>query len=79
METRTARGRVAAEVRASISRAGLRASDVATKTGINDSTLSRKLLGKASFSVDELDKIASALEIEMRTFFPPRVRQEEAA
>lgn len=63
---------VAAEVRASIARAGVNAKTVAMESGIPTSTLYRRLNGESSFSVDELLAIAAVLGVEVRSFLPAR-------
>lgn len=61
---------VAAEVRAAIARAGLTQSEVARRADIAANTLSAKIRGIRGFSVDELIRIAHALDIEPSSLIP---------
>ncbi|WP_100514281.1 helix-turn-helix domain-containing protein [Mycobacteroides abscessus] len=64
---------VAAEVRAEMARQGIVLNKLAAAAGITNATLSRRLKARTpheSFTVDELDNIARALNIPVRNLFP---------
>lgn len=65
--------RVAAEVRAAMARSRERQSDVATATGISQPSLSRRLAAKASFTVDELERLARHFGLTIGAFVEPAV------
>lgn len=71
MHTKPAREYVAAETRAALARDGRTATQLATDTGISKSSLSKKLRGQVSFSVEELVSVAVALSIDPGTLVPP--------
>ena len=48
---------------------------LAEKMGFTQSQLSKRLLGKIAFSVDEVHKIAGILEIPVATLLPSEVTQ----
>lgn len=66
---------VAAEVRAWIGRRGLAQKDICERTGITPSSLSRKLKAKQPFNIDELDRVAGALDVPISAFFPDTERE----
>lgn len=68
--TPNTRSAVAAEVRASLGRAGRSAAWLAQSAGISRAALSRKLRGDVSFTVEELVLVALALGVEPDTFLP---------
>lgn len=78
MNTNQNREEVAAEVRAAVARKGWQQADLARATGLNKSSLSRKLRGEVSIYVDELVLIAIALDIDPGDLLP-RVPQTAAA
>lgn len=59
--------RVAANVRAEMGRRALSQSALAERIGCTQQSLSRRLTGRTSFSVSELDRIADALQVSVKT------------
>jgi hypothetical protein len=57
------RGAVAAEVRAELARQQLPARILSERSDIALTTLRRRLSGKSAFNLDELSRIAAALEV----------------
>ena len=55
--------RVAAEVRANMARVRMTQTELAEILGLTQSTVSKRLLGKIAFSVDELDTVAAAFGV----------------
>jgi transcriptional regulator with XRE-family HTH domain len=65
MPKRTATERVAANIRAELARQGISQTDLAASLHKSQPTVSRRLLGRVPFSVDELDIIADLLDVPM--------------
>ncbi|OZC80597.1 hypothetical protein CH274_15620 [Rhodococcus sp. 06-418-5] len=65
----SARGRVAAEVRAEAARAGVSQNRLAQLTGLSQSNLSRKMKALRPFDIDELEAIATVLGVDVASFF----------
>ena len=65
MPKRTAVERVAANIRAELARKGISQADLAATLHKSQPTVSRRLLGRVPFSVDELDIIAGVLGVPM--------------
>ena len=65
MPKRTATERVAANIRAELARQGISQTDLANSLHKSQPTVSRRLLGRVPFSVDELDIIADLLDVPM--------------
>ena len=61
--------RVAAEIRAEIARQGMTQDQLAAKTGISQSSLSRRLTAAYPFSTSEIAAIADALGVPATSFF----------
>ena len=78
MTTKEARDYVAAEARAALARDGRSASQLAADSGIPRSSLSKKLRGLVSFSVEEVLLIARALSIPASALLPAN-RERDAA
>lgn len=64
------RSAVAAEVRAELARAGIRQADLADLAEISPQALSRKLHGKTPITVEELLRIAAALNLNPSDLLP---------
>src|SRR5699024_9218076 len=73
------RAAVAAEVRAAIARDGRTSAEVARAADISRASLSRKMRCQASFTVDELVRIAGALGIEAGGLVASAVGHMQAA
>lgn len=58
---------IAAEVRAEMARKGHKRHELATLFGVSGVTASRMLNGSRSLNVDELDRIAQWLDVEVST------------
>lgn len=69
---------VAAEVRAELGRQGRDASWLAARVGVSDMWVSRRLRAITGFTVDDLLRIAAALDVPPQQFLP-RVAEELAA
>lgn len=78
MTTKEARDYVAAEARAALARDGRTASQLAAASGIPRSSLSKKLRGLVSFSVEEVLLIAAALSIEPGSLLPAQPERAAA-
>jgi DNA-binding Xre family transcriptional regulator len=61
---------VAAQVRVVIAARGIRKKELATPLGITPDQVYRKTSGRVPFSVDELDILASALDVAPWEFIP---------
>lgn len=57
------RERVAEELRAILARRKMTATTLAELTGLTQPYLSRRMTGDVAFNIDDLDKIASVLEV----------------
>ena len=66
----TTREAIAAEVRASLARSAQSALWLAERSGISKTSLSLKLKGQRSFSVEELLAVADALGIDAGALLP---------
>jgi transcriptional regulator with XRE-family HTH domain len=55
---------LAGNIRAEIARRGVTQEELATRIGMARSSLSHRLAGRISFDVDDLSRIAEALEVE---------------
>jgi hypothetical protein len=69
----------AGEVRALLGRNRQSISDLSASTGIPLSTLNRRLLVKAPFTIDELDLIASHFGVPMSSLLSAPLRSEVAS
>ena len=70
MSTTDTRAAVAAEVRAAIARSGRSDAEVASAAGIHRATISRRLRGETSFTVEELVALAVALDVSVADLLP---------
>ena len=68
--TPNTRETIAAEVRASLARSGQPASWLSERSGISKTSLSLKLKGQRSFSVEELLVVADVLGIDAGALLP---------
>lgn len=67
------RSAIAGEVRAAVARAGVSARSLAIEVEMSPASLSRKLRGDVSFSVEELIAIANHLGISITALIPRTV------
>ncbi|GGK89547.1 hypothetical protein GCM10012284_24340 [Mangrovihabitans endophyticus] len=69
-----ARGRlrehVAEEIRVLLARKRMSGSELARRTGIKQSTMSRRMTGETAFDMDDLEAIAAVLEVEVADLLP---------
>lgn len=63
MEQTTAE-RIGANIRAEMARAGMSQTSLAAVLGISQPAVSKRLLGKQAFDVDELTRVADALGLD---------------
>lgn len=70
------RSAIAGEVRAAVAREGVSARSLAREVEMSPASLSRKLRGDVSFSVEELIAIANFLDVSVTSLIP---RAESAA
>ena len=70
MDTSTASHRVALAVREQLRKSGKTQLDVVDATGIPRTTLNRRMTGNSPFTVNELDLIASFLDVSVSTLLP---------
>lgn len=61
---------IAEEVRALLGRRKLNASELARRLGVSQPYISRRLTGDTAFDVDDLEKIAQILNVEVADLFP---------
>lgn len=57
--------RVGANVRAEMTRAGISQTELAAVLGVSQPALSKRLLGKQVFDVEELTRVAEALRLDV--------------
>lgn len=67
------REHVAEEIRVLLARKRISAAELARRTGIKQSTMSRRMTGETAFDMDDLELIAEALEVEVTDLMPKRV------
>lgn len=79
METPTYAAAVAAEVRASLGRAGSTQAQLALAAGMSKASLSRKLAGKQAFAADELLDMAPILNARASDWLAAAEARLEAA
>ncbi len=65
MPTVTHSMRVARNVRAEMVRAAVNQTDIAVQLGISQQSISRRLSGRTSFTIDELAAIATILNVRL--------------
>lgn len=70
----TLNARVAEELRATLARRRLSASELARMTGMTQRAVSRRLTGEKTIDVDDLEVIARALDMEVADLLPTRAR-----
>lgn len=77
-QTTPPRGRlrehVAEELRVLLARRKMSGAELARRTGIKQSTMSRRMTGETAFDMDDLEVIASVLDIQVSDLFPSRDR-----
>lgn len=66
----TFQGRVARSVAEAIESSGVTVVWLCEKSGIPRTTMTRRLAGNSSFTVDELDRVANALRVPVETLTP---------
>lgn len=66
------RDHVSEELRALFARRRLSASQVARELGWKQMYLSRRMTGATAFDVDDLEKLAGYLDVDVRDLFPGR-------
>lgn len=62
MRTETTTRRVAANLRAELARQGMTQDDLAAALGVSQQAISRRLLGRGSLTVDDLEALARVLD-----------------
>lgn len=68
------REHVAEEIRVLLARKRISASELARRTGIKQSTMSRRMTGETAFDMDDLEVIAAVLEVEVSELLPQGAR-----
>ena len=71
--TATLTALVAAEIRAWMGRLNVRQSELARRMGESDQWMSMRLKGRTPIDLNELQRIATALELTVADLMPPRV------
>ncbi|MFC7275274.1 helix-turn-helix domain-containing protein [Paractinoplanes rhizophilus] len=71
---RRLREHVAEELRVVLARRKMSGAELARRTGIKQSTMSRRMTGETAFDMDDLEAIASVLDIHVGDLFPHRER-----
>lgn len=73
------RVRTAEEIRVLLARRRMSASELARRTGMTQPYMSRRLTGEIAFDVDDLDLIATVLEVNVADLLPRSARSEVTA
>jgi transcriptional regulator with XRE-family HTH domain len=77
-ERTPARGRlrehVAEEIRVILARKRMSGAELARRTGIKQSTISRRMTGETAFDMDDLEIIAEVLEVDVADLMPRMAR-----
>lgn len=68
------REHVAEEIRVLLARKRMSAAELARRTGIKQSTISRRMTGETAFDMDDLEVIAEVLEVEVGDLMPKTVK-----
>lgn len=75
-QTTPPRGRlrehVAEEIRVLLARRKMSGAELARRTGIKQSTMSRRMTGETAFDMDDIEAIAAVLDIKVNDLFPER-------
>lgn len=66
----TLRERTAEEIRVLLARRRVSAAQLARQTGMKQSTLARRMTGEIAFDLDDLELIASALNVPVQSLLP---------
>lgn len=64
------REHAAEEIRALLARRRMSAAELARRTGIKQSTISRRMTGETAFDLDDLELIAEVLQVEVVDLLP---------
>ena len=64
------RERVVVAVRVEMARQGITQTRLAELTGLSQAYISRRMTGDTALDIDDLDKIATALQVPAAAFFP---------
>lgn len=67
------RRRTSEEIRVLLARRMMSAAELARRTGITQSTMSRRMTGETAFDLDDLEVIASVLEVDVTELLPRAV------
>jgi transcriptional regulator with XRE-family HTH domain len=67
------RHRTAEEIRVLLARKRMSAAELARRTGIKQSTMARRMTGETAFDLDDLELIATALEVDVTDLLPRTV------
>lgn len=67
------RHRTAEEIRVLLARRRMSAAELARRTGIKQSTMARRMTGETAFDLDDLESIATALEVDVTELLPRAV------
>jgi transcriptional regulator with XRE-family HTH domain len=82
-ESTPTRGRlrqyVAEEIRVLLARKRMSGAELGRRAGITQSTMSRRMTGETAFDMDDLERIAEVLEIEVTDLLPKPVASEEGS
>jgi transcriptional regulator with XRE-family HTH domain len=70
------REHVAEEIRVLLARKRISAAELARRTGIKQSTMSRRMTGETAFDMDDLEVIAEVLGVEVGELMPRSIRAD---
>jgi len=70
VKTRSLRDQVAEEIRVTLARRRLSATELARRMGVSQSYLARRMTGAQPLDLDDLDRIADALGVPVRQLLP---------
>lgn len=68
------REHVAEEIRVILARKRMSGAELARRTGIKQSTISRRMTGETAFDMDDLEIIAEVLEVDVADLMPRMAR-----
>lgn len=77
MDDSTLNERVAEEIRVLIARRRITASELARKAGMTQRSISRRITGEKAIDMDDLEKIAAALEVEIGDLLPKPAHRDD--
>lgn len=79
MSDATLNERVAEEIRVMLARRNITATELARRAGMTQRSISRRITGEKAIDVDDLERIARALDVEITELLPkPALRDQRS-